>query len=350
MGTHAHAFVSSFTDDEEIEDKIIVDQDGNKQDFWSIVSESRKELGFESTNTGELKAFTAFALSFPSNALLLVDTYDTISSGLRNFIVVAYALHKVGHKAKGIRLDSGDLAYLSNCARKLFVKFSEKLNIDYFKDFTIVASNDINVETLESLNQQGHSIDTFGIGTNLVTCQAQPALGCVYKLVEIEGNARIKLSQDISKVTLPGKKVNCIFLFFFCIFFNFFSLLKNAYRLWGTAIEDFPVVDLMTCHDEDAPKVGDKILCRNPFVERQRVYVTVTKVAPILELFFDSGKIIDDQTSLSDSRNRALQQIKGTRKDHLRILNPTPYKVSVTAKLYDKLHDLWLNAAPITEL
>lgn len=226
MGTHAHAFVSSFTDEEIIQDTSLVDPEGKKHDFWDIVWETRKELSFTSTCVGELKAFTAFALSFPNNSLLLIDTYDTLSSGIRNFMVVAYALHKIGYRAKGIRLDSGDLAYLSNCARKFFHKMASKLNIDYFKDFDIVASNDINVETLESLNQQGHSIDTFGIGTNLVTCQAQPALGCVYKLVEIDGKPRIKLSQDISKVTLPGKKVT---LFFFCFFYrsDFFYFFAN---------------------------------------------------------------------------------------------------------------------------
>ena len=215
FGTHAHAFVSSFTEEEILSDPSIIDAEGKKlDDFWAFVCETRKELNLEATNTSELIAFAAFSRSFPTNALLLVDTYDTLSSGVLNFIVIAYALHKLGYKAKGIRLDSGDLAYLSKSARGIFLKYGKQLNIDYFKEFTIVASNDINVGTLESLNQQGHSIDSFGIGTNLVTCQQQPALGCVYKLVEIEGTPRIKLSQEISKVTLPGKKVRP---FLFCV-------------------------------------------------------------------------------------------------------------------------------------
>lgn len=121
----------------------------------------------------------------------------------------------------------GDLAYLSKQTRKIFRSVSKKLGIDYFAGFSITASNDINEDTLVSLNQQvcvrstkpllqfhrvstlslnrcanlqGHEIDVFGIGTNLVTCQAQPALGCVYKLVEIHGTPRIKLSQEVSKV------------------------------------------------------------------------------------------------------------------------------------------------------
>jgi nicotinate phosphoribosyltransferase len=81
-----------------------------------------------------------------------------------------------------------------------------RYKLDWFRHLTIVASNDINEETIWSLNEQGHKIDCFGIGTHLVTCQRQPALGCVYKLVEINGTAKIKLSEDVDKVTMPGKK------------------------------------------------------------------------------------------------------------------------------------------------
>ena len=206
-GTHAHAFVCSFTADEKLPDPFIVDTKGNKVNFVELVFSIREELGFTSTNTSELIAFTAFARSMPNNALLLVDTYETLTSGVLNFLIIALALHRLGYEAKGIRLDSGDLAYLSIQARNEFIKFSKQFGVEYFANFSIVASNDISESTLESLNQQGHKIDVFGIGTNLVTCQSQPALGCVYKLVELEGIPRIKLSQDISKVTLPGKKV-----------------------------------------------------------------------------------------------------------------------------------------------
>lgn len=92
------------------------------------------------------------------------------------------ALNELGYKAKGIRLDSGDLAYLSLQVRSVFKKVSIKYNIPWFEKLTIVASNDINEDILHSLNTQGHSIDTFGIGTHLVTCQKQPALGCVFKV------------------------------------------------------------------------------------------------------------------------------------------------------------------------
>jgi len=336
MGTHAHAFVSSFGDQEAFHDPSIVDANGNKvDDFWKLVSETREEMGgkFLQTNTSELRAFTAFARSFPRRTLLLVDTYETVNSGVLNFLIVAYALHKIGHRAVGIRLDSGDLAYLSNCARKLFRKYGERLKIDYFEHFEIVASNDINVSTLQSLRDQGHSIDSFGIGTHLVTCQAQPALGCVYKLVEIEGSPRIKLSQEIEKVSLPGR--------------------KGAYRLWGSEEEDGPggpVVDLLTIADEEPPKVGDKILCRHPFSEHKRVIVRVSQVEPLLQLFIEDGKLIKPPCSLREARDRALKQVDMSRPDHMRILNPTPYKVSVSKALYDRLHELWLEACPVQEI
>lgn len=135
------------------------------------------------------------------------------------------ALSDFGYRPIGIRLDSGDLAYLSNRARDAFRKIAEELSLPWFAQLSIVASNDINEETILSLNDQHHQIDCFGIGTHLgkkpvnsiffclyiffillVTCQKQPALGCVYKLVEINKQPKIKLSEDLEKVTIPGRK------------------------------------------------------------------------------------------------------------------------------------------------
>jgi nicotinate phosphoribosyltransferase len=139
----------------------------------------------DETNKGELAAFISYAIAFPSGFLALVDTYDVLKSGLPNFLAVARALHECNYQAVGLRLDSGDLAYLSLEVRQKFVTAAEHFNLSYMKDFNIVASNDINEDILISLEKQEHAIDTFGIGTHLVTCQKQPALGCVYKLVEV---------------------------------------------------------------------------------------------------------------------------------------------------------------------
>ena len=136
--------------------------------------------------------------------------------------------------AVGIRIDSGDLAYLSRMAREMFEKVSKAFKIPWFSKVKIVASNDINEDTILSLNDQGHAIDCFGIGTHLVTCQKQPALGCVYKLVEINEKPKIKLSHDIEKVTIPGK--------------------KSAYRLYSNM--GHALLDLLQRPDEKMPEVG----------------------------------------------------------------------------------------------
>lgn len=179
-----------------------------------------------------------------------------------NFCAVAMALNDQGYRALGIRIDSGDLAYLSCLARETFDLVSNKFNVPWFKTTTIVASNDINEETILSLNEQGHKIDCFGIGTHLVTCQRQPALGCVYKLVEINGQPRIKLSQDVEKVTMPGN--------------------KNVYRLYSA--DEHALIDLIQKSSEPAPEVGQKVLCRHPFQESKRAYVIPSKVVPMYKV------------------------------------------------------------------
>jgi nicotinate phosphoribosyltransferase len=138
--------------------------------------------------------------------LALVDTYNTLKSGVINFCFVALALMELGYSPNGIRLDSGDLAYLSRETRKIFTSIAQEYNKPEFAKIKICASSDISETTIYSLNQQKHEIDIFGIGTHLVTCQAQPALGCVYKLVSINTQPRLKLSEGISKVTIPGRK------------------------------------------------------------------------------------------------------------------------------------------------
>ena len=123
------------------------------------------------TNEGELAAFIAYAIAFKIPFLALIDTYDTLESGAKNFMIVSLALHELGYRPVGVRLDSGDLSFLSKEVRKIYIMIGEKYNIDYFKELKIVASNDINEKVLLSLKEQGNEIDTFGVGTHLVTCQ-----------------------------------------------------------------------------------------------------------------------------------------------------------------------------------
>ncbi|KDO79182.1 hypothetical protein CISIN_1g024420mg [Citrus sinensis] len=251
-------------------------------------------------------------------------------SGVPNFCAVALALNDLGYKAVGIRLDSGDLAYLSCEARKFFRTIEKEFGVPDFEKMSITASNDLNEETLDALNKQGHEVDAFGIGTYLVTCYAQAALGCVFKLVEINKQPRIKLSEDVSKVSIPCK--------------------KRSYRLYGK--EGYPLVDIMTGENEPPPKVGERILCRHPFNESKRAYVVPQKVEELLKCYWpgSSDKRREDLPTLKDTRERCIKQLEQMRPDHMRRLNPTPYKVSVSAKLYDFIHFLWLNEAPVGEL
>ncbi|GAB9471053.1 hypothetical protein Gpo141_00008278 [Globisporangium polare] len=324
-GTHAHAFVQAHTD---LDDVKVSTLDG--KNFLEIVLKYRRELECTRTNDGELAAFISYAIAFPSAFLALVDTYETLQSGVPNFLCVALALHELGYKPVGIRLDSGDLSYLSKQARVAFKATAERFGIEYFKKLNITASNDINEAVLNSLNEQGHEIDSYGIGTHLVTCQAQPALGMVYKLVEIKGQPRIKLSQDASKVTIPGR--------------------KEAYRLVGS--NGSPLLDLMIGCDEKPPVVGKKMLCRNPFDELRRAYVTPSGVIPLHELVWDgeNGGIVGKLPSLEERRKHVAEQFELIREDVVRALNPTPYKVSVSSELYDFIHELWMKEFPVQEL
>merc|ERR1719419_1016409 len=238
------------------------------------------------------------------------------------------ALHDLGYKAVGIRIDSGDLAYLSHVAREAFRKVASRFDVSWFTDLTIVASNDINEETILSLNEQGNSITSYGIGTHLVTCQRQPALGCVYKLVDINNIPKIKLSQDVEKITMPGEKV--------------------AFRLFGK--DGFAILDLLQLPEEKAPQIGQKVLCRHPFEESKRAYVIPHRVENLHTLVWSQGRKVISECDFLAVKKRVWINMKTVRPDHARSLNPTPYKVSVSDKLYSFMHRLWLENAPIGEL
>lgn len=275
----------------------------------------------------ELKSFISFAWSFPDNFLALIDTYDVIKSGLVNFCIVAIALVKFGYQPKGVRIDSGDLAYLSLCAKQIFQSVAEAFGVKEFSQLEIIASNDINEDTIISLNDQNHAITGMGIGTHLVTCQAQPALGCVYKLVEVNGNPCMKLSSTPEKVNIPCKK---------CV-----------YRLFGR--NGFAILDLISIADEPAPVVGERILCRHPFIAEKRCYVTPTRVESLLLTWWDSEQV-RDIPKLGEARMCCSKTLDYITEDIKRFLNPTPYKVAVSEKLFTLLNSLRINLTPIGEL
>ncbi|XP_058126733.1 nicotinate phosphoribosyltransferase isoform X2 [Anopheles ziemanni] len=329
-GTHAHAYITSFTGIDELKTRVLQHkEDGTTRDILELAMEHRSSLASvldvstDESSEGELAAMVSFAIAFPDGFMALVDT-----SGLLNFCAVALALNDQGYRAIGIRIDSGDLAYLSCLARETFERIAERFKLPWFSKLTIVASNDINEDTILSLNEQGHKIDCFGIGTHLVTCQRQPALGCVYKMVEINNQPRIKLSQDVGKVTMPGS--------------------KNVFRLYGA--DGHALIDLLQRVDENPPEVGQKVLCRHPFQESKRAYVIPTNVEPLYRVYWTDGRVAQVLPSLEEVRERVQASLKTLRQDHKRTLNPTPYKVAVSDNLYNFIHELWLQNAPIGEL
>lgn len=335
-GTHAHAYVTSFMSLDDITMRSLAPKDdpSNEIDFLELSLHWLKEVSpvlripCDQANSGELAAFVSYAIAFPDGFMALIDTYDVIRSGMLNFCAVALALNDLGYRALGVRIDSGDLAYLSDMARAAFKNVARKFNVPWFESMTIVASNDINEETIISLNEQGHKIDCFGIGTHLVTCQKQPALGCVYKLVQLNGQPRMKLSQDVEKVTMPGR--------------------KDVYRLFGQ--DGTALLDLMQQTDEPAPEISKRVLCRHPFQESKRAYVSPVSVQKLYKVFWQHGRVLQKLPTLEEIRQHVKNSLKSIRNDHKRLFNPTPYKVSVTDSLYNFIHDLWLQNAPIGEL
>ncbi|RWS03376.1 nicotinate phosphoribosyltransferase-like protein, partial [Dinothrombium tinctorium] len=147
-------------------------------------------------------------------------------------------------------------------------------------------------------------------------------------LVEVNKRPCIKISEDVQKVTIPGR--------------------KQVFRLFGK--DGSPLLDLLQTSSEPPPKQGERVLCRHPFLESKRAYVTPSGVEPLLQKWWSNGKLCQPLPTLEDVRNRVHDSIKSLRSDIKRHLNPTPYKVSVSEQLYHFMHKLWLENAPVGEL
>ncbi|NQT49738.1 nicotinate phosphoribosyltransferase [Candidatus Kuenenbacteria bacterium] len=327
-GTHAHSFVTSFASLDDIEHDEFVER------VLFFREKIQKLFGLGKTNDGELAAFIAYARAFPKGFLALVDTYNTLKSGVPNFLAVAFALAEKGLKPVGIRLDSGDLAHLSKESRKMFITAIAEILIKNTllldgNDLLIAASNDINEGAIHAMNQQGHEIDTFGVGTHNITCQAQPAMGGVYKLVEINGRPCIKISENQIKILLPGK--------------------KTGHRLIGK--DGRPILDLLIADGEPEPRPGERILCCHPFDQHKRVYVTPSAVRHLHICYYRNGVPTEEANkSIAEIREHAQRELASLREDHLRTTNPTPYKTALSESLFNYLHKLWSAEAPIDEL
>jgi nicotinate phosphoribosyltransferase len=254
----------------------------------------------------ELEAFRAYAKVFPDDCILLIDTFDTLESGLPNAIKVAHELEETGHQLKGVRLDSGDLAYLSRRVRTAL----DAADLPHVK---IVASNDLDEHVIESVIREGGRIDTYGVGTQLATGGGQGggALGGVYKLVQLEDEPKIKLTADREKSSVPSEK-----------------------RVWR-AVDSLGqcVLDVISLAAE-TPVPGDLVTDpTNPL--RRTLIPNGLRLEDARITVMDGMKRLHQAESLELIQKRAAQQLAHLPEGSLRLLNPHTYRVSLSQGLFD---------------
>lgn len=247
----------------------------------------------------ELTAFRTFARLFPEQCILLVDTYDTLNSGIPNAIKVAQEMEKEGKQLSGIRLDSGDLAYLSKKARKM-------LDLAGLGSVQIVASNQLDEEVISSLLEQSAPLDSFGVGTALVTGQGSGALDGVYKLSMIGGKPTMKLSETLVKTTLPGQK----------------SLYRytdgdGCFRADGLAPET----------EEDFGTIY------HPFETGKSTSVAEYKREPLFRRLMENGKKTTPPETPEQISEYVASRLGQLPEEHRRFLNPHIYRVGISPAL-----------------
>lgn len=310
-GTVAHSFVTSFYDISQLEStKIPHKETGEMIDLLECAQKVFAEMNFTPMKQ-ETVAFIAQARCYPNNFLALVDTYDTLNSGIPNFLGVSYGLEQAGYSGKGVRLDSGDLAELSKQTRAMFKEFANKYGIPHAEKYIISASNDINEKNLIWLEEVGHEIDMYGIGTHLVTCERQPALGGVYKLVEVEGVARVKLSEDISKSTIPCK--------------------KQLYRCYDQTGKE--ICDLLTMDDE-VPEPG-KLDLFQVYPTSEKTTHEIATIKPLYNVVWGEGAT--EIESIHQARARVLDAYNHFNKDVLGVVHEKQYCVAISQKLHEEM-------------
>ncbi len=254
-------------------------------------------------------AFRAYAETH-RDCVFLVDTFDTLKSGVPTAIRVA---KEFGDKINfiGVRIDSGDMAYLSKRVRKM-------LDAAGFKDVKIFASNGLDEKTIQNLKMQGAKIDVWGIGTKLITAYDQPTLGAVYKLVSVEDDKgqmvdTIKLSNNVAKMSTPGK--------------------KQVWRINDRA-DGKSEGDYITLDDEN-PREQDSLNMFNPNFPLQQKDVNDFIARPMLKDIWKDGKYVYDEPSLDEIRDHRTASLDGLWDEYKRDLNPEVYPVDLSQKCYD---------------
>ncbi len=258
----------------------------------------------------ERTAFRSFVESYPTDGVLLVDTYDTLKSGVPNAIAVGLEMRARGERLPAIRLDSGDLAYLSVEARKM-------LDAAGLADTKIFASNEIDEWIVHDLRAQGAAIDAWGIGTSLVTGRGDPALSGVYKMAAVQDETGVwvpkrKLSDTVEKSTLPG--------------------LKQVYRLFGA--DGFMMADLLEL-EETPPPADRNVRGHHPTIEGvSKRYEEIAEIVPLLTPVLRGGRPIGTGRALTRIREEARGELARLHPTSRRLLNPHRYKVSLGPALH----------------
>lgn len=267
---------------------------------YNIPSTGTMAHSFIQSYKEEIQAFRDFARIRPKGCVLLIDTYNTLKSGLPKAITVAKEMEARGEKLLGVRLDSGDLAYLSKKTREIL----DEANLSYVK---IVASNQLDEYVIKSLKEQEAPIDIFGVGTNLVTGNPDAALDGVYKLSEYDGEPRIKLSENIIKVSLPYKK-------------QVYRMLDDKNMFYGA--------DAVTLYKE-----GEVAKIEHPFDATKGLNLETFKQEALLEKVMENGKKIVPSRSVSEIAEYSQSRLAQLPNEYKRFQNPHIYKIGLSLKL-----------------
>ena len=260
----------------------------------------------------ELDAFRAYAKIYPDSCSLLVDTYDVLKSGIPNAIkVFDEVLAPGGHRPKGIRIDSGDMTYLSKKARKM-------LDEAGYPDCKIIASNALDEYIIRDIIMQGAQIDIFGVGERLITSRSEPVFGGVYKLVGVEDEngeiiPKIKLSENIEKITTPG--------------------FKQLWRLFDNE-SGKAMADVISLHEEVIDGNAPYELFDPEHIWKRKTIENFTP-RPLLEPIFEKGKCVYKERTVEEIRNFREASVDELWAEVCRFENPHKYYVDLSQNLWD---------------
>lgn len=259
----------------------------------------------------EYEAFKRYSEIYPESTVLLVDTYDTLKSGVLNAIKVGKELQKKGNELMGIRLDSGNMVKLSQEARKM-------LDIAGFPNTKIIISNDVDEYYIESFKKQGGKADIWGIGTKLVTCYDEPALGGVYKLAQYKSHPRIKVSGDPSKTNIPGDKE-----------------LFRCYKKEGDHLTmKFDLMELNVELIDNKIRIPQDFY--DPYHPKEKIALdNVEIMEPMLTILFQNGNRTNKRLTWREGRQNMEHDVNHLSHRFYRLEKPDRYKIYISQTIHD---------------